>query len=217
MTDQMPDLRELTEDEAELVAAHPLPKGVPDALVNKSQLEVGLGVSGTTISNWLRRADNPLPFEDAGTNGRSYQFRLSVAYAWMKAMRAEEESAKAAGDAATAQLSMALLGGESAAGAPGKMSLADQRKLLELEALRRVEATNRRALVWHDDVAEAFEAYNSTIRDALDALPDKLARVLGLEGRDLEKIEQVCDDVLEGADRAIRELIGDGESDGDAV
>ena len=59
MTDQMPDLRELTEDEAELVAAHPLPKGVPDALVNKSQLEVGLGVSGTTISNWLRRAARP--------------------------------------------------------------------------------------------------------------------------------------------------------------
>ncbi|MQQ09099.1 DUF1441 family protein [Epibacterium sp. SM1979] len=213
MTDQTQDLRELTSVEVELVETHPLPEGVPDALVNKAQLEVGLGVSGTTISNWLRRPDNPLPFEDAGTNGRSYQFRLSVAFAWMKAMRAEEESAKAAGDAATAQLSMALLGGESAAGSSGKMSLSDQRKLIELEALRRVEATNRRELVWMDDVVAAFEAYNETVRDALDALPDKLARALGLEGRDLEKVERVCDDVLEGAESKIGELIDNGESE----
>ena len=97
------------------------------------------------------------------------------------------------------------------------MSLSDQRKLIELEALRRVEATNRRALVWLDDVAEGFEAYNATVRDALDALPDKLARALGLEGRDLEKIERVCDDVLEGADTKIKELLDHGEGDGDAI
>jgi len=207
------ELRDLAADEVKMVAAHPLPNGVPDTLVNKAQLEVGLGVSGTTISTWLRRPDNPLPYESAGANGRSYQFRLSVAYAWMQSMRAEEESAKAAGDAAAAQLSLALLGGESAAGSSGKMSLSDQRKLLELEALRRVEAQNRRDLVWRADVAEAFEAYNATVRDALDALPDKLARALGLEGRDLEKVEQVCDDVLEGADRAIRGLIDNGETE----
>lgn len=209
MTDKAPDLRPLTAEEAALVAAYPLPENVPDALVNKAQLEVGLGVSGTTISAWLRRAENPLPYETAGANGRSYQFRLSIAYAWMQAMRADEESAKAAGDAAAAQLSLALLGGESASGAPGKMSLADQRKLLELEALRRVEAQNRRDLIRRDDVVTGVEEVFAAIRDALDALPDRLARELGLEGRELEKIEKACDDVLTGAAQAVSEVIGD--------
>lgn len=217
MTDQEQDLRPLTDQEVALITSHPLPPGVPDTLVNKTQLEQGLQVSGTTISTWLRRSENPLPYETAGANGRSYQFRLSIAYAWMMAMRADEESAKAAGDAAAAQLSLALLGGETAAGTTGKMSLSDQRKLLELEALRRVEAQNRRDLVWRSDVADAFEVYNATIRDALDALPDVLARKLALEGRDLEVVQQACDDLLTGADRAVVELVDDGEEDGGAV
>lgn len=202
---------------SEPVGRFPLPANVPDAILNKAQLETALGVSGTTISAWLRRAENPLPYETAGANGRSYQFRLSIAYAWMQAMRADEESAKAAGDAAAAQLSLALLGGESASGATGKMSLADQRKLLELEALRRVEAQNRRDLIRRDDVVTGVEEVFAAIRDALDALPDRLARELGLEGRDLEKIEKACDDVLIGAAQAVNEVIGDDEGGGSAL
>jgi hypothetical protein len=127
----------------------------------------------------------------------------------MQAMRADEESAKAAGDTAAAQLSLALLGGESASGTPGKMSLSDQRKLLELEALRRVEAQNRNDLIRRDDVVTGIEEVFAAIRDALDALPDRLARELGLEGRELEKIEKACDDVLSGAALAVSEVIGD--------
>jgi hypothetical protein len=217
MTDHPPGLRALTAAEAAMVAAHPLPESVPDALVNKSQLEVGLGVSGTTISAWLRRPDHPLPYETAGANGRSYQFRLALAFAWMQAMRADDDSAKAAGDAAAAQLSMALLGGESAASTPGKLSLADQRKLLELEALRRVEAQNRHDLIRREDVVTGVEEIFAAIRDALDALPDRLARELGLAGRDLEKIEKACDDVLAGAARAVTGVIGDEHGDGAAL
>lgn len=209
MTGQVGDLRPLTAAEAALVAAHPMPEGVGDAIVNKTQLETGLGVSGTTISAWLRRPDNPLPYESAGANGRSYQFRLSVAYAWMQAMRADEESARTAGDEAAAQLSLALLGGETASGVHGRMSLTDQRRLLELEALRRIEAQNRRDLIRREDVIAGVEDVFAAIRDALDALPDRLARELGLEGRDLEKIEKACDDVLTGAASAVAEVIGD--------
>lgn len=217
MTDEAADLRPLTAEEAALVEAHPLPPGTPDALVNKSQLEVGLGVSQTTISAWLRRADNPLPFETAGANGRSYQFRLSVAFAWMRAMRAEEESARAAGDAAVAQLQLSLLGGETATAANGKMTLADQRKVMELEVIRTGAARERGELIRRDDVVTGFEEVFAAIRDALDALPDRLARELGLEGRDLEKCEKACDDALAGAARAVSEVIGDGEGDGGAI
>lgn len=218
MAEPLTDLRPFTAEEAALIARFPLPNGVPDTVVNKSQLEVGLGVSGTTISAWLRRGDNPLPYETAGANGRSYEFRLPLAFAWMRAMRADEESAKAAGDAATAQLSMALLGGETASGENGKMSLADQRKLLELEAIRRVEAEKRRSLIRFEDVQAGIEDVFAAIRDGLDALPDRLARELGLEGRDLEKIERACDDVLSRAAHQVEKVVGDGsESDGNAL
>ena len=211
MSDEAADLRPLTAEETARVALHPLPDGVPDAVVNKSQLEVGLGVSQTTISAWLRRAENPLPFETAGANGRSYQFRLSLAYAWMRAMRADEESARHAGDAAVAQLQLSLLGGETASATEGKMTLADQRKVMELEVIRMSAARQRGELMWRDDVVQGFEEFSAAVRDALDALPDRLARELGLAGRDLEKCEAACDDVLAGAHRAMVEVIGDGE------
>ncbi|MBT8169884.1 hypothetical protein [Falsiruegeria litorea] len=217
MTDDASSPRAFTVAEVALIERYPLPEGVIDTVVNKAQLEVGLGVSGTTISAWLRRADNPLPFETAGANGRSYEFRLSIAFAWMKAMRADEESAKDASDAAVAQLGLALLGGESAAGAVGKMSLADQRRHIELEALRRVEAQNRKHLIRREDVVIGVEDIFAAIRDALDALPDRLARELGLEGRDLEKIEKSCDDVLLSASRSVVEVIGNGETNGGAI
>lgn len=216
MTENGSALRPLTADEAALVARYPLPPGAADGVVNKAQLEVAIGVSQTTISAWLRKG---LPFEEAGTNGRSYQFRLSIAYAWQAMQRAEEESLRAAGDAVAEQMQMALLGGETAQPAGGKMSLADQRKLIELELQRTAAARQRRDLIRKDDVVTAFEEVFAAIRDALDALPDRLARELGAEGRDLERIERACDEALAGAASAVRELIGDddGQGSGGAV
>ncbi|MEP1612674.1 MAG: hypothetical protein ABJL72_12230 [Roseobacter sp.] len=217
MTEIDNDLRPLTAEEGTLTELHPLPEGVPDALVNKSQLEIGLGVSQTTISTWLRRPENPLPFESAGANGRSYQFRLSIAYAWMRQMRADEESARAQGDAAAQQLQLSLLGGETATATNGKMTLSDQRKVMELELIRTSAARERGELVRRDDVVTAFENVFASIRDALDALPDRLGRELGLEGRDQEKCQIACDDVLLNAHRAVSEVVGDGESEGGII
>lgn len=208
MTNEAPAPRPFTAEEAALVAQYPLPPGTPDEVVNKSQLATGLGVSETTISAWLRRPEDPLPSEAAGANGRSYQFRLSLAFAWMRRMRAHEDSARAAGDAAVAQLQMALLGGETAGSVTGKLSMADQRKLLELELTRTQAARQRGELIRREDVVTGTEEVFAAIRDALDALPDRLARELGLDGRAMEKIERACDDALSGAARAVAEVIG---------
>lgn len=48
------DLRSFTVAEADLVSRYPLPEGVSDALVNKTQLETALGVSGVTMAAWMR-------------------------------------------------------------------------------------------------------------------------------------------------------------------
>lgn len=210
-----PDLRDLTAEEAALVADYPLPDGVPDAVVNKAMLEVALGVSQTTISAWLRRPNNPLPYETAGTNGRSYEFRLSAAYAWMRNMQARDARNRAEAEAASNQLALALLGGETAAPQDGRLSLSDQRKLLEVELLRTQAARGRGDLLWRDDVLAGLEDIFAALRDGLDALPDRLARELGLEGRDLETCERACDDVLAAAARKVEELAG--QDDGKAV
>ncbi|RWR09719.1 hypothetical protein [Paenirhodobacter populi] len=202
------ELRPLTEEEAAMVAAYPLPAGAADALVNKAQLEVGLNTTATTISAWLRKG---LPFEEEGTNGRSYKFRLSVAYAWVERMRAEEQGARAAGDAAVAQLQLALLGGETATASGGKMSLADQRRLIELEMQRTAAARERRDLVRRADMVVAFEEVFAAIRDANDALPDRLARELGLDARAVEIVVRACDDTMRGARLAVRKVIGDDD------
>lgn len=217
MTMDGPLLRPLTAEETSLVEAFPLPEGVPDALVNKAQLATGLGVSETTVSAWLRRPDDPLPSEAPGANGRSYQFRLSIAFAWMRRMRDEEDSARAAGDAAMAQLQMHLLGGETVGGADGKMSIADQRKLIELQMIRDQAARQRRELIRREDVVVGIEEMLSAIRDAHDALPDRLARELGVDGRAMEKIERACDDILKGAARAVAEVISHDDQDGGAA
>lgn len=205
------ELRPLTEAEAEMVAAWPLPAGTPDTVVSKAQLEIGLGASQTTISAWLRKG---LPFEEEGTNGRSYKFRLSVAFAWVERMRAEEQGARAAGDAAVAQLQLSLLGGESAAASGGKMSLADQRKLIELEMQRTAAARERRELVRRAEMVVAFEEVFAAIRDANDALPDRLARELGIGPREIEIVERACDDTMHAARLAVRRVIGDDAGEG---
>lgn len=204
MIEARPILRPLGADEAAPVARHPLPPGVPDAPVNKAQLETALGVSQTTLSAWLRQG---LPFEEAGTNGRSYQFRLSIAHAWVAAKRADDDAQRAAGDTAAAQLQMALLGGATAGAADGKLSLADQRKLIELELQHMAAARERKALVWRDDARGWFETAFSAVRDALEALPDRMARKIGLDGRQMEKMQTDCDDVLRSAHRAISEMV----------
>lgn len=205
-------LRALTAEERAICAPHPLPPGVMDAVVNKAQLATALDTTETTIGAWVRKG---LPFEEAGTNGRSYRFRLSVAFAWVAAMRADEGRARARADAAVQQLQMALLGGETAKAVPGKMTLAEQRQIIELELQRANAARQRGELVRRDDMVMVVEEVLASIRDAFDAFPDRLARELALEGAALDHIERACDDALDAAVRAVRETLGDETDTGD--
>lgn len=210
--DVPPDLPELAEDEAALIAAFPLPDGVPDAVVNKSELARALNVSQTTVTNWMTMG---LPIAIEGGNGRNYEFRLSVCFAWNQRRLGEEARARSAAADAAAQLSLALLGGEQATGDGVGLSLADQRKLFEAEHHRAVAARDRRDLIRFDEVVAGFDVAFAKFRDGMDGLPDRLARDCGLEGKQIEAAIIACDDVLRSVKLAIGEVIGDGESGDD--
>ncbi|MFC0812246.1 hypothetical protein ACFHYO_08990 [Paracoccus panacisoli] len=125
----------------------------------------------------------------------------------MAAKRADDDAQGVAGDNAAAQLQMALLGGASAGAADSKLSLADQRKLIELGLQHMAAARERKALVWRDDARGWFEAAFGAVRDAMEALPDLMARELRLDGRQMEKAQTACDDALRSAHLAVSEMV----------
>lgn len=210
MSDAGDELRPLSPDEAALVAQYPLPEGAVDGLVNLGQLAQALNVSKTAVSNWMNGGG--LPVEEQGGNGRGYAFRLSLVWAWKSKRDAEEAAERQAGDTLAAQMQMALLGGQSAgAGSDGKLTLAEQRKVLELELIQTQAARQRGELIRRDDVVLAFEQVFATLRDAADGLPDRLARECGLDPVQIEKAATACDDMLKTAVAAVGSLLDDGQ------
>lgn len=205
-------LRPLTPDEAALISAHPLPSGVPDALVNQYQLAEALATSQTTLANWRRLG---LPFEVEGKNGRSYEFRLSVCFAWMKRREADDVAARLQSEGAAQQLRLALIGGEGAGSDRAGLSIKEQREVYEAEAAYMVAARRRGELIDAAEVAESLQILFAEFRDGLDAAPDRLARELGLDGKAIEAAQVICDDILSAASRRIAERFGtaDGLTD----
>lgn len=203
-------LRDLTSAERDLCARFPLPPGVADAVVNKTLLCDALDVSPTTLSAWIRAG---LPFESAGTNGRSYEFRLSLAFAWAADRKAREDASRRTAEGAAAQLRLALLGEESAGAEDrARLSPREQRDLIDVERAYMAAAEARRDLIRRRDVAVAIGEVWSGLRDRLDALPDMIARRLDLSGEAIEAIEAECDGLLAEAVEIVRGIIGhDGE------
>lgn len=205
------DLPPLNGRERDLVARFPLPPGVPDALVNKKLLAVALDVSTTTIDAWLvGPPDQRIPWVTMGTNGRSYEFRLSVAYAWRQARDAAEATDRRLAEDAVAQLRLELLGGAQGDRARATLSPKDQKEALAVEKEFMLAARLRRDLIQAQDAVVAFEAVFSAIRDGLDAMPDVLARELALDGAGVEKAQNILDDVLREARAAVEGLFQEG-------
>lgn len=194
------DLPPLQGREKDLVARYPLPDGVPDALVNKKLLAGALDVSTTTIDSWLILPDaERVPYVERGTNGRSYVFRLSVAFAWRQDRDAAEDADRKLAEDAAAQLRLNLLGGSATDRARAALSPKEQKEALAAEKEFMLAARLRRDLIPAQEVAEGFEAAFASIRDGLDAAPDRLARELNLGGAEVEAIQRILDDVLRSA------------------
>jgi len=206
------ELRELTSTERDLCARFPLPAGVADALVNKTLLCDALDVSPTTLSAWLRAG---LPFESAGTNGRSYEFRLSLSFAWAAERKSREDAGRQRAEGAAAQLRLALLGEESDGDAErARLSPREQRDLIDVERSYMMAAEARRDLIRRGDVTVGISEVWAGLRDRLDALPDMIARRLDLTGEEIEAVEEVCDGLLAEAVEVVRGIIGDDDGAG---
>lgn len=219
MSDNLPGdapapLRDLTSAERDLCARFPMPAGVDDAIVNKTLLCDALDVSPTTLSAYIRAG---LPFETAGTNGRSYEFRLSLAFAWAAERKSREDASRRHSESQAAQLRLALIGDDRDDAADrARLSPREQRDLIDVERAWMLAAQARRDLIRRADVAAGLAEVWSGLRDRLDALPDMIARRLDLSGEEIEAVEAVCDGLLADAVDIVRGIIGD-DADADQV
>ena len=184
------------------VERYPLPEGVEDVVVNKRHLAEAFKKSLPTIDQWISEG---MPCESKGTNGQAYEFRLSVCYAWQKAREAAEAAEEEKIQSNIRQMQMALLGGASGS---SEMALTprQRKELYETEAAYNKLAQSRGELIARADVFALLERTFSAVRNAVNGMPDRLSRDVGLDGRQSEAAVVVADDLLAELHRELSEF-----------
>jgi len=189
-------------DIEKMVAAHPLPEGVPDAVLNKTELADFFAVSVPTIDAWQRAG---MPANSDGTNGRAWEFQASHCWAWKQARDAEEVHRSAEAAAAIAAMRLQLIGGK-AGDSIRSLSPKERQQLYAVEADYERLRRERNQSIDRDEVRQAFEDLLSLIRDAINAYPDRLERDAGLSGKAVEKATEYGDSLLDQLEKRIVEF-----------
>lgn len=186
-----------------------LPAGVVDAVLNRGDLARALNKSEPTIDRYV---GDGMPFLAEGTNGRSWEFQLSACWRWLKDRDRIEAEKRTAAEMSVQQMRLALIGGNDIADSDRMLTPRQRQEAYDAERAFMMTALQRGDLVRRADVVETFETLLKTLRDAFIALPDRLEREAGLQGKALDLTQQLCDAALAEAERSIRE-----EVDGDEL
>lgn len=197
--------------EAELAALRarfPLPDGVEDVVVNRAQLARAMAVSENTITKWIGQG---LPVLEEGTNGREYAFQLGDCYAWRRRREEEDRHARAAADAASAQLAMQFIGADENDELAG-LSARQIEDLSDALYKRNRTAEQQGELVRAHRVRGLFESMMVLMVNTLEALPDYAEREFGLSPEQVERLQGRCGQALNDCRQQLEELTrGTGE------
>lgn len=190
---------------AEIVARFPLPDGVPDVVLNKRDLSDFLAVSLPTLDAWISAG---MPAISEGTNGRSWEFQASAAWAW-KCARDEGERIKSTeAQAAIAAMRLALVGGKAGSSIQS-LPPKERQQLYDVEAAYEKLKRERNQSLDRDEVTSAMTDLLRIVRDSLSMLPDTLERKIGLDGKGVDAAVEHCDDILGELERAIAKFFAD--------
>ncbi len=176
------------------IERYPLPEGVEDALLNKTEIAGALRVSVNTVDKWVRAG---CPFEEEGTNGQAYVFRLAVVWAWKSERDAAERERRLQADRAARQLQQHFLGLDEGTDRASDLTHRDRRDMAQSELVYMQAAQRRRELVQTSEVAELLEAVLGHVRDFAIAMPDRLAREMALSPEQTERVIAMFDEALE--------------------
>lgn len=172
---------------------YPLPEGQPDTELNRAMLAEAFGVTGPTIDRYRSEG---MPVREDGGNGRAYVFQLSECFAWLQHRNAERRGVTERAEAVARQMRLHMLRATEQDDPTSALSPRERREILQAELVSMQAAEARRALVRVDDMALLLEDLLGTVRQALDALPDRLEREAGVGPEVTGKAVEICDQVL---------------------
>lgn len=177
-----------------LVRAHPLPEGITDEVLNRSQLAVAMQVSDNTISKYLSRG---MPCLSQGGNGKDYEFQLSHCYAWRMAEDADLAAKKAKGDDVARQMALHFRNDdEEIEDSAPVLTAKEIKEESEADYARNKAAEARRDLVRRHRVDELFETVLIEFRTQITTLVDFAEMEFSLTPEQVEKIQTRCDSTL---------------------
>lgn len=188
------------------VGRWPLPEGIADGVLNRSQLARAFNVSENTITKW---AGLGMPVLSDGQNGVAYEFQLSHCYAWKQDRDAGLRSAKQRGDELAAQAALAFRNlDDDQADEEAGMSAAELRQWSEAEYHRNRVAEQRGALVRADRVRTLIEDIFVAFGAEMDTLPDFAEMEFGLSPAQVAKLQDRCDGMRAEVRRQIEAVLG---------
>ena len=189
------------EELKKLVEEFPLSEAVEDTLMNKLELAAFFGVNRNTIDAWQREG---MPFVSEGTNGLKWQFQLSHCFAWSE----NRSRVKIEGHLRN----RAIIEAHNLSDTneiPSGLSAKQMKELLEVQKALDDLRETRSNLVPRGDVQEGFEFIMAMFRDGVVSLSDRLEREVGLQGADLERVDEITDQWLNASEAHIERFFAD--------
>lgn len=172
----------------------PLPEDQPDAVVNRGQCALALGVSENIITKYL---DQGMPVLTKGSNGQAYEFQLSECFAWKMARDDDARARRLAGDRAAAQMALLFRGEDEDEETGGRvLTAAEIIQESEADYKRNKAAELRRELVRAARVRDMFEDVLTHVRTSVVALVDFAEIEFGLNPDQVAKMQARCDGTL---------------------
>lgn len=187
------------------VSAWPLPAGVEDGILNRTQLARAFSVSDNTITKWIAQG---MPVLTEGQNGVSYEFRLSHCYAWRQERDQKARAEKARGDQVAAQAALAFRNLDAdQEEAEGGLSADEVKKWSEAEYARNRLAEQRGDLVRADRVRAVMEEVLVIVGGSLDTLPDFMELNFSMTVEQVEKVEKRSNELRNDIRQRIEDML----------
>lgn len=186
----------------------PLPVGVEDVVVNRTELAKGLNVSENTLTKWLARG---MPCLQEGGNGRDYQFQLSECFAWRMAVQEQDRAAKARAEAAANQLAMHFANDDDTPEEEARLTPREIKEQSEAHIIRMKAAEMRGELVRVEAVRRVFERMLDRVRRNMITLPDFCEREFGLSPDQVQALERRAYTVMTDMRRDIEQGLAGGD------
>lgn len=185
----------MTEDDLQkLKESYPLPDGMEDVECSLTDLQGVFNVSTNTLTDWHRTQG--MPVKEEGGNGRAYVFQLSDVWAWYKDREARRNVEDRAKRDMLAKARLALFPDDEERTDVETLSHAERIKAYDAEQAWYKTNSFREAYCSRASVTELIDHLLATMRDTLEALPNRLETDAAATPQQVALTVTICDETL---------------------